>query len=99
MNLDPGHFHASLVQKIMYEGVDPVVHVYAPDGPEVAVYLSRIDDYNNREDSPTAWVEQVHKGDDFMEKMLEEKAGNVMVVSGNNAKKTEYILHKNLCLY
>jgi predicted dehydrogenase len=92
MNLDPGHFHASLVQKTMYEGVDPAVHVYAPDGPEVEDYLNRINDYNTRGEDPTAWVEQVYRGDDFLEKMLEEKPGNVMVVSGNNAKKTEYIL-------
>ena len=30
-------------------------------------------------------------GPDFFEKMLSEKPGNVMVVSGNNAKKTDYI--------
>ncbi len=92
MNLDPGHFHASLVQKSMYDGVDPVLHVYAPDGPEVKSFLSRIADYNSRSDDPTFWEEKVYIGDDFFEKMLEEKPGNVMVVSGNNAKKTEYIL-------
>jgi predicted dehydrogenase len=92
INLAPGHFHASLVQKTMYEGVDPQVHVYAPEGPEVDNYLNRIEDYNAREDDPTSWVEKVYKGDDYLDKMLEEKAGNVMVVSGNNAKKTEYIL-------
>lgn len=92
MNLDPGHFHASLVQKKMYDLVDPVVYVYAPEGPEVKSYLSRIEDYNSRAEDPTAWEEKVYTGDDFLEKMLEEKPGNVMVVSGNNAKKTEYIL-------
>lgn len=91
INLAPGHFHASLVQKTMYEGVDPVVHVYAPEGPELQDYLNRIEDYNTRAENPTSWEEQVYTGDDFLEKMLEDKAGNVMVVSGNNAKKTEYI--------
>ena len=28
--LDPGHFHAALVQKKMYADVDPLVRVYAP---------------------------------------------------------------------
>ncbi len=92
MNLDPGHFHASLVQKTMYENVDSVVYVYAPGGPEVESYLASIRDYNARDENPTAWVEIVYTGEDFLEKMLEEKPGNVMVVSGNNAKKTEYIL-------
>jgi len=92
MNLDPGHFHAALVQKTMYESVDPRVYVYAPGGPEVESYLQRIEAYNTREDDPTAWKVQVYRGDDFLEKMISEKPGNVMVVSGNNAKKTEYIL-------
>ncbi len=92
MNLDPGHFHAALVQKTMYDGVDPVVHVYAPEGPEVQSYLNSIKDYNSRLEDPTSWIEEVYTGPDFLEKMLEQKPGNVMVVSGNNAKKTEYIL-------
>ncbi|MCK5694362.1 MAG: Gfo/Idh/MocA family oxidoreductase, partial [Bacteroidales bacterium] len=92
MNLAPGHFHAALVQKTMYESVDPVVHVYAPDGPEVESYLSRIGDYNARSEDPSSWEEKVYTGDDFLEKMLVDKPGNVMVVSGNNALKTEYIL-------
>jgi predicted dehydrogenase len=92
MNLDPGHFHASLVQKTMYESVDPDVYVYAPAGPEVQNYLERIESYNTREEDPTSWNVQVYGGDDFLEKMLSQKPGNVMVVSGNNAKKTEYIL-------
>ena len=32
ITLDPGHFHAALVQKTMYPNVDSVVHVYAPQG-------------------------------------------------------------------
>jgi len=92
MNLDPGHFHASLVQLTMYESVDPEVHVYAPGGPEVQSYLDRIESYNSRESDPTSWKVQVYTGEDFLEKMLSGKPGNVMVVSGNNAKKTEYIL-------
>jgi predicted dehydrogenase len=92
MNLDPGHFHAALVQKTMYGQVDPVVHVYAPEGPEVKSYLNLIKDYNARPENPTSWREKVYTGSDFLEKMLSKKPGNVMVVSGNNAKKTEYIL-------
>lgn len=35
ITLDPGHFHAALVQKSMYRGVDSTVHVYAPKGADV----------------------------------------------------------------
>ncbi|MDX2432857.1 MAG: putative oxidoreductase C-terminal domain-containing protein [Bacteroides sp.] len=92
MNLDPGHFHAALVQKKMYESVDPLVFVYAPEGPEVESYLNLIERYNTREENPTAWEENVYRGDDFFQKMIADKPGNVLVVSGNNGKKTEYIL-------
>lgn len=91
MTLDPGHFHAALVQKSMYDQVDPVVYVFAPDGPDVEDQLKRIEGYNTRSENPTSWVEKVYKGDDFFEKMIADKPGNVMVVAGNNAKKTEYI--------
>ena len=92
MTLDPGHFHAALVQKSMYDQVDRIVHVYAPEGPEVEDHMARIEGYNKRSENPTSWETVIYKGPDYLEKMLSEKPGNVMVVSGNNAKKTEYIL-------
>ncbi len=91
INLDPGHFHAALVQKTMYDQVSPVVHVYAPAGPEVKDYLSRINDYNTRPQDPTNWDLRIYEGDDFLEKMLAEKPGNVLVTAGNNRKKMQYI--------
>jgi len=91
ITLDPGHFHAALVQKSMYEQVDPRVHVFAPEGPDVEGHLGRIEGFNSRAEGPTAWVEEVHTGEDFLEQMLSEKPGNVVVISGNNARKAEYI--------
>jgi predicted dehydrogenase len=91
VTVDPGHFHASLVQKRMYEQVCPDVHVYAPEGPDYQQHLARISSYNKREANPTSWNEIVYTGPDFLEKMLAEKAGNVVVLSGNNKKKAEYI--------
>ena len=35
ITLDPGHFHAALVQKSEFENVDSTVHVYAPEGPDL----------------------------------------------------------------
>lgn len=91
ITLDPGHFHAALVQKSMYDEIDSTVYVYAPDGPELAEHLKKIEGYNNAPQNPTHWNEQVYKGDDFLEKMLAEKRGNVVVISGNNKSKTQYI--------
>jgi predicted dehydrogenase len=91
VTVDPGHFHASLVQKRMYDQVSPDVHVYAPEGPDVGQHLKRIDTYNTRAADPTRWNEIVYNGPDYLEKMLSEKTGNVVVLSGNNKKKAEYI--------
>jgi len=91
LTLDPGHFHAALVQKTMYDQVSPVVHVYAPKGADVQDHLTRIVGFNMRDDSPTTWDEKVYTGDDFLDRMIAEKKGNVVVISGKNSKKTDYI--------
>lgn len=99
ITVDPGHFHAALVQKSMYESVDSVVHVYAPEGPDVRLHLDRIANFNKRTEQPTNWKEEVYTGPDFFERMLTDRPGNVVVLSGNNEKKTEYIsrsLHAGL---
>lgn len=91
MTIDPGHFHAALVQKQMYDQVSPDVYVFAPEGPDVKDHLARIDRYNNREENPTSWKSHVYTGPDYLKKLIAECPGNVMVTSGNNQKKTEYI--------
>jgi predicted dehydrogenase len=92
MTVDPGHFHAALVQKSMYDQVSPDVNVYAPEGPDLQQHLGRINSYNTRAVNPAKWNEIVYTGADFFEKMISEKPGNVVVLSGNNRKKAEYIL-------
>ncbi len=91
ITLDPGHFHAALVQKSMYADVDSVVHVYAPEGQEVKSHLSLVDSYNTRTENPTSWKQQVYTGQDYLEKMFADKAGNVVVIAGNNKLKSDYI--------
>lgn len=87
MTLDPGHFHASLVQKEMYPGVSKKVDVYAPLGQDLLEHLARIARFNTRREKPTAWELEVHAGPDFLERMLKERPGNVVVISGKNRGK------------
>lgn len=91
ITLDPGHFHAALVQKSMYPDIDSTVYVYAPKGAEVQSHLGLIDSYNGRKQNATAWKEKVYLGNDYFEKMLTDRKGNVVVMAGNNRRKTEYI--------
>lgn len=89
--LDPGHFHAALVQKRMYAGISPRVHVYAPEGPELNDYLNRIQSFNTREQEPTRWETIIHARPDYLEAMLSQRPGNIVVTAGNNRRKTEYL--------
>ena len=54
ITLDPGHFHAALVQKEMYPGVSERVDVYAPLGPDLTEHLNRIVAFNTRSEMRAA---------------------------------------------
>ena len=73
ITLDPGHFHAALVQKSQYPEVSKDVYVYAPEGEDVDAHLAKVQAYNERQEDPTAWNEIVYRGDDFLPRMLQEK--------------------------
>ncbi len=89
--IDPGHFHASLLQKNMLEGVSSEVNVYAPEGPELQQYLSTVKSFGERNGNPVSWKENVYAGDDFLER-LPDGHGNIAVLAGNNRLKSDYIL-------
>ena len=61
--IDPGHFHAALVQKEMYANLSTEAHVYAPLGTDLIDYLGRIARFNSRADQPTRWRLTVHAAD------------------------------------
>jgi hypothetical protein len=63
---NPGHFHAALVQREMYPNLSPKVHVYAPVGPDLIDYLTRISRFNTRPERPTRWEIEVHACPDFL---------------------------------
>jgi predicted dehydrogenase len=91
VTLDPGHFHAALVQREMYPGVSKTVHVYAPLGSDLVDHLGRVARFNQRPDNPTSWELQVHATPDFLPQMLRERPGNVVVLSGRNRGKIDRI--------
>jgi predicted dehydrogenase len=92
MAVDPGHFHAALVQKEMYPGVSERVDVYAPVGPDLTEHLNRIVAFNRRSDRPTTWAVEVHAGPDFLQRMLRERPGNVVILSGRNRGKIAQVV-------
>ncbi len=91
MTVNPGHFHSFLIHRQDYHQIDPEAYVYAPEGSEVEIHTDRVASFNNQEVNPTSWKLNVYTGDDYLEQMLAEKPGNVMVVAGNNQYKINYI--------
>ena len=90
--VEPGHFHATLLQRDMYPWLDKRVAVYAPLGPELLDYLGRIAAFNARKENPTAWELDIHTSHDPMSAMLGEHRGNIVVFTGKNRTKIDRIL-------
>ncbi|HTZ36564.1 MAG TPA: putative oxidoreductase C-terminal domain-containing protein [Stellaceae bacterium] len=85
--VDPGHFHAALAQKEMYDNLAARVQVYAPLGPDLVDYLTRIARFNLRPEAPTRWEIELHAGADFLARMAEERPGDVAIFAGRNREK------------
>ncbi len=91
MTLDPGHFHAALLQKQMLPGVSPLAYVYAPLGEGLTAHLNRIARFNHRSENPTTWELEIYAGADSLHRMLRERPGNVVILSGRNRAKIKKI--------
>ena len=91
ITLDPGHFHAALIQKQMYPDVSRRASVFAPLGPDLIAHLNRVASFNARAENPTSWELDVHCRPDFLAAMLDSPPGNVVVLSGKNHGKIDYI--------
>jgi predicted dehydrogenase len=89
--LDPGHFHAALVQKNMIAGIDAAVDVFAPAGPDLDDYQRKIASFNARSEAPTRWELQAHAGPDYLERFVADESDGVVVLAGNNRRKIDYI--------
>ena len=90
--VEPGHFHASLIQREMYPALDRRVAVYARLGPEVLDYLNRVSLFNSRPENPTSWELDVHLSDDPMAEIRRERPGNIAIITGRNRGKIGRIL-------
>jgi predicted dehydrogenase len=93
--IDPGHFHGALLQAEMYDNVAAEVQVYAPFGPDLLDYLTRIGRFNRRAERPTRWALEVHASQDFLERMTRERTEtvgtNVAIIAGRNRNKIALI--------
>ena len=89
--IDPGHLHAAGMQSSMLAGFSDEAHIYAPLGPDVIAHMNAVAGYNSRAANPTAWKISLYTGPDFLERAEREPRGNVVVLSGRNDRKIDYI--------
>lgn len=91
IQLDPTHSHAAVAQSNFLSCIDTNVYVYAPDKNAVDPYFEQINSFNTRKEHPTRWNEISYFGKDYLEKMINEKKGSVVVLAGNNRTKIDHI--------
>ena len=89
--LNPGHFHAALVLRERHPRLSDNIHVYSEPGPDLDRFLEIAESFNTREVNPTCWRINLHQGKDGLEKLIDEKKGDIAVLAGRNNTKMENI--------
>ena len=89
--LNPGHFHAALTLRASHPRLNDDVYVYAEDGPDVEGFLGIVRTFNERAHDPTRWNLRVYRGPDYLQRLIAERAGDIVIVSGKNHSKMREI--------
>jgi predicted dehydrogenase len=84
---EPGHFHAALTLRNANPRVSADVHVYAHPGPDRDAFLGLVEAFNARGKSPTQWRAHVHETDDPLNRLIQDRRGDMVVLAGKNAEK------------
>ena len=85
--VNPGHFHAALTLRRRHPLLADEVYVYAEDGPELKDFLRLVDSFNRRVEEPTSWRLHIYRGPDYLDALLNERPGNVVIIAGKNNTK------------
>lgn len=85
--LNPGHFHAALTLRLPHPSVAEDVYVYAEPGPDLERFLELVAAFNARAEAPTRWRVHTHSGPDYLERLIAERRGDVVVIAGATAGK------------
>ncbi len=88
---DPGHFHAALTLRSQSPRVDPAIHVYASEGPDLDAFLALIRSFNERAEAPTNWEVNLHTGDNALQRLIDDRHGEIAIVAGRNNSKLQSI--------
>ena len=89
--LNPGHFHAALVLREPHPSLSDDIYVYSVPGPDLDRFIEIAESFNNRQVNPTRWQLNVYRGKDCLEKLIDEKKGDIAILAGRNNTKMENI--------
>lgn len=93
--LNPGHFHGALVLRQTHPDLTDDIYVYAQQGPDLDRFMQMAESFNQREQAPTGWHIHVYSGADYLEKLIAEKKGDIVVIAGKNNTKMQHIERLN----
>ena len=88
---NPGHFHAALSLRQNHPRINEDIYVYAEEGPDLEAFLVLVNSFNDRTETPTHWRLHVVTGQDWLERMIAERKGNIAVAAGKNDQKMAQI--------
>src|SRR5690606_489808 len=78
-----------MMQQALKQAFREEVYVYASYSNDLeANYMQLINRYNKADTSGRPWQVQVYTGDDYLERMLQDKKGEVVIMANNNQQKT-----------
>ena len=89
--LNPGHFHAALVLRESHPSLSDDIYVYSEPGSDLDRFIEIAESFNNRQINPTRWILNIYRGKDCLQKLLDEKKGDIAVLAGRNNTKMETI--------
>ena len=89
--LNPGHFHAALVLREPHPSLSDDIYVYSVPGPDLDRFIEIAESFNSRQVNPTRWQLNVYRGKDCLEKLIDEKKGDIAILAGRNNTKMENI--------
>jgi predicted dehydrogenase len=89
--LNPGHFHAALVLREAHPRLSDNIYVYSQTGPDLDRFLEIVDAFNTRPTNPTHWKIHLYTEADYLDKLIEEKKGDIVILAGMNNTKMKNI--------
>ncbi len=89
--LNPGHFHAALTLRLAHPGLSDDIYVYSEGGQDLQRFLEIVESYNSRAEGPTQWKVHIYEGADCLDRMIQDRKGDIAVLAGKNNTKMQNI--------